>query len=176
MYLLTLSFLFLNFSTFPFNPFPPRHFLVLLVFLCDNCIHFIPEIVHFFYSHMYFEWFIVITSGFIKLIVYKFSKEQHYGMHESHWHNLLACVFQVGFHITTAIITMYPIVIETWIYFRSVISEFFQNLHDWSRTNLNGIFYLPIHSLWQITFRVEPLYNVVQNIRIFSKSYSKKIQ
>ena len=172
MYLLSISFLFLNFSTLPFNPFffYLRHFLVLLKFLCDNCIHFIPEIDNFFYSHMYFELFSVITWGLFPNL----SKNNMMGclfLHGSHWHDLLAYFLQVGFHITIAIIIMYHIVIETWIFFLLLP---FLNYSETYMIIWIGIFYQLIHSLWQITFRVEPLLNV-QYIRIFSKSYSKKV-
>ena len=130
VYLLTLFFI-PKFLYIPFNFFKDISW-IFLFFLCDKCIHFIPQIDHCFYCHMYFQWFIVITSGFIKLIISKFWKEQHYGMHESHWYTLLACFLQVGFHIIIAIFKMY--LIETEIYWDFLLTNslirtnHFQNL------------------------------------------------
>ena len=113
------------------------------------------------------EWKLEASSNFI------FFKLGCLFMHESHMCYLLACFLQVGFNIMIAIITMYPIVIKPWVYYFSAISKLFWNLHDSRRHDGNGIFYLPIHSLWQIIFRVQPLFNVVWDIRIFL-SHNKK--
>ena len=102
-------FYFLNFSTFPFL-FCGRHFVDLPIFLCDDCIHFINEIDCFFYSHIYFEWIIVITSGFIKHIISKFYVQQHYG-------KAFSCMNHIGLIFRHVSSNWFSHDVETWIYF-----------------------------------------------------------
>ena len=155
-------------------------------FFCDNLIHFIPEIYNFFYIHKYFEWFIMITLVFIKLIISKVCEEQHSGMPFS-------CIDQIGiicWHISSIWFShnysnnhnipygniemiFFLFFLPYWNYSEIYLIE------EKKKKTLN--FYWLIHQTHQkrpINFRVEPLYKDVQGIHsivIFSKATTVNI-